>query len=783
MTTFRTGNPVPSTAVRDLYDNAENFDTAVNSAALTWEDRLGKIRKSWSGVEKDALDFIEDGEDAIARITSFTYRGDWVAGTSYQSKDVVRYDGMEFITMRDHVASPSFENDLNAGIWVPYQGIARAELADKAGSDLVGFAQDNNVATPRTMREKAREYMSAADYGAVGNGVTDDTAAFARLESVFTGRDVDLLGKTYLVGAAPPANKYFNGFFLIGGITFPAANQRLFRYWDRPLRDSGGGAGGLAIGTNAAKNVPDYSDGNPSQGFIAIGRDALGAATRARSCIAIGNGAMAWGNPGFSNMAIGDFVLSYVEGTSSAASVLTGSRNIGIGTLAGHFITSGFLNVMLGRNAGSCITTAQSNTALGYRAIGGGYAPVGLSGRIENHTPVTFGEMTAVGEVALQFSNGRQNTAMGRGAGQYLKAGGFNVIMGALAGQGLDRELSYDNKVLSMGNTAATYSQSGTVITVQATGSGAVAGNKVLIAFTSGELSTTTSGDAQYLTVASVIGSNTFTLNSPVSTTASGDATIQQVETAVTRNPSSTNTIVGTAAMFSAIQAQGCTAMGWQAGFTSSGDGNTLIGQRSGYNLLTGTNNTFIGINAGRNVNITAYSNCSALGADATVNGNNQVQLGNTLTTPYAYAALQLRSDIRDKSDVRPTSLDEDFIMGLEPIEWRWDMREDYEETYEEQVAIEEDGTPIFETKYRTLPKDGSKKRTRFHQGFSAQQVKELCDRLGIDFAGLQHYEVNGGEDIWSIGYEEFIGPIVSMLQKLSKRQDEIEARLAKLEA
>lgn len=52
MTTYNTGNPIGSTDPRDLYDNAENLDDAVNSSADTFQDRLGKSRLTWEGIVK-----------------------------------------------------------------------------------------------------------------------------------------------------------------------------------------------------------------------------------------------------------------------------------------------------------------------------------------------------------------------------------------------------------------------------------------------------------------------------------------------------------------------------------------------------------------------------------------------------------------------------------------------------------------------------------------------------------------------------------------------------------
>ena len=49
MTTFNTGNAVPSSDAKDLSDNAENFDSAVNTQADTWQDRLAVTRDTVNG--------------------------------------------------------------------------------------------------------------------------------------------------------------------------------------------------------------------------------------------------------------------------------------------------------------------------------------------------------------------------------------------------------------------------------------------------------------------------------------------------------------------------------------------------------------------------------------------------------------------------------------------------------------------------------------------------------------------------------------------------------------
>lgn len=50
-------------------------------------------------------------------------------------------------------------------------------VGSTTGSSLVGFTQSGTSAVARTLQDKAREFISVKDFGAVGDGVTDDTAA------------------------------------------------------------------------------------------------------------------------------------------------------------------------------------------------------------------------------------------------------------------------------------------------------------------------------------------------------------------------------------------------------------------------------------------------------------------------------------------------------------------------------------------------------------------------------------------------------------------------------
>lgn len=130
------------------------------------------------------------------------------------------------------------------------------------------FTQKLTNATSRSYFSKMSESISAKDFGAIGDGVANDTSFFTALEAVVSNIVVQLGGGTYLVNTIPIGNTYVNGFFKYSN-TATVVEQRGTTI---PADDSAGmisgldttGANGAAYsgGANNTPTVPGRSNRN-----------------------------------------------------------------------------------------------------------------------------------------------------------------------------------------------------------------------------------------------------------------------------------------------------------------------------------------------------------------------------------------------------------------------------------------------------------------------------------------------------------------------------------------
>lgn len=81
----------------------------------------------------------------------------------------------------------------------------REDLAASSGASLVGFLPAGTGAVARTVQDKLREIVSVKDFGAVGDGVTDDRAAIQACEDYLNARGggtMLLPDGTYIIGGS-----------------------------------------------------------------------------------------------------------------------------------------------------------------------------------------------------------------------------------------------------------------------------------------------------------------------------------------------------------------------------------------------------------------------------------------------------------------------------------------------------------------------------------------------------------------------------------------------------
>ena len=173
-----------------------------------------------------------------------------------------------------------------------------------------------------------------------------------------------------------------------------------------------------------------------------------------------------------------------------------------------------------------------------------------------------------------------------------------------------------------------------------------------------------------------------------------------------------------------------CTYVGSLAGYNSSGDNNTALGQGA-LNGAGGSNNMCLG-----------YSATTSAGDSA-----NQITLGNASITTLRCAdtSISSLSDRRDKTDIVDLPLGLDFINSVRPVKFKWQTRD------------------------KTESKDGT-----IRAGFIAQELQEAQKESDAEFMDLvfdlapEKLEAKQGN---------LIPVMVQAIKELSAKVKELESR------
>lgn len=150
--------PLGSTAAKVLYNNASNFDDALNGPSPAWVDRFGKRRESWAGLETQIQQLLVNG--------GYVWIGDYAAGLIFTARN--QYTVRDGIAYR--LAEAATLPYTTSGTWATDQVNFQAFQVDLAlKADL---ASDDATKGVTLVFGSVRYVDTYADLIALPNGVT-----------------------------------------------------------------------------------------------------------------------------------------------------------------------------------------------------------------------------------------------------------------------------------------------------------------------------------------------------------------------------------------------------------------------------------------------------------------------------------------------------------------------------------------------------------------------------------------------------------------------------------
>ena len=121
----------------------------------------------------------------------------------------------------------------------------------------------------------------------------------------------------------------------------------------------------------------------------------------------------------------------------------------------------------------------------------------------------------------------------------------------------------------------------------------------------------------------------------------------------------------------------------------------------------------------------------------------------------YAVTGTIQTSDVREKTEIKPTQLGLDFVNDLNPVSYKWIDNERLD----------------------------AGKDKRNHQGLIAQEVAKTLEKHGVnknEFGGLDIQKTDKYDDFHGMSYEQLVAPMIKAIQELKAEIEELKKQINK---